>query len=163
LPSGFTITPTAASLNTPLYGSGIYLISNVATGTTSVVVSYSLQYAGSTCEIAELSHIATASPADVVSGMTYISSSTGSATAYTGSVTTTNPTDVIIGVVTLASLQSVTPGTGYTTIGTAQKSGYSYTAYLEFQNVSSTGTYNPGATWSTSSNGEAGTVALKRQ
>ena len=162
--AGITITPTPTSLFT----SGITgndqlgIISGISTGTTSIGVTLAGAYTYGACEIGVVTGVVTSSPVDVTNPTpTPIAAARSpySASINTGSVTTTNATDAIVGVA-MGGGQSLTVGAGYTLI--SQAATY-VNVLLEFQNVSATGAYNPPVTQSAAGYSDIGTVGLKLQ
>jgi hypothetical protein len=136
----------------------MWIASNISAGLTSVTIN-TQAYKEYSCEVAEVSGIVTSSPVDVTYVLADNSYGTGNATTFTGSVTTVNSRDVILGyVVGTGSLGAFTAGTGYTAIGTATTGNFP--AFLEYKKVSATGTYNPGATYANSAAVATGTAAL---
>jgi hypothetical protein len=143
------------------------IASGVSTGTTSAVIS-NPTYGGGiyNCEVVEVSGLVTSSAQDgSPSGITGVPTpSYGSATNLTGSVTTSNANDVIVAFAEVDTYKNTfTPGTGYTLIPLSTYYGNATDLIFafEYQNVSSTGTYNPGMTWLYPEYYAVGTAALK--
>lgn len=163
-------TPASVAIGTPVTDTsniryGVWIVSNVTTGTTNLAVNYSATYSQISCQVDELAGVVTTSPVDQAVGITTGSYGTGSATNVTGSITTTNANDVIMGFVAApASSQTYTAGTGYTLIpqSLGGNAGYAASA-LEYKKVSSTGTFNPGMTWTAATYYATETFALKLQ
>lgn len=157
VPSATPITATASTIN------NAFIVSNVTTGTTAVVVTNTSIYDHTACLVAEVSGVITVSPIDVNTVFVrtgYLTSGT------TGSVTTTNANDVIIGIAYSDSDANgpYTPGSGYATIGTATNVNTIYgDIYLEYKNVSATGTQNPPVSWTTTGYVWGATAALELQ
>ena len=151
-PSG-TAVPTAVS-----EAGGLWIASNISGGITSVTVNVQA-YKDYACEVAEVAGLVTSSPVDVSTGL----ASTGYGTsASTGSVTTTNARDVIIGYfLSQATPGTITAGSGYTAIGTSTLNPYA--TFLEYKLVSSTGSYNPGLTFVNIGGAQGGTAGLELQ
>ena len=165
--AGITITPTPTSLFTSgssglVASDQLGIISGISTGTTSIGVTLAGAYTNGACEIGVVTGVVTSSPVDVTNPTpTPIAAATSpySASINTGSVTTTNATDAIVGVA-MGGGQSLTVGAGYTLI--SQAATY-VNVLLEFQNVSATGAYNPPVTQSAAGYSDIGTVGLKLQ
>ncbi len=156
------MTPT----NIPGDGGQIWtgLVSGVSTGTTSVTFN---GYTGNKliCEAVEVSGLVTTSAQDgSASGITGVPTPTYGAS--TGSVTTSNANDAIVAFAMVDTYKNnFTAGTGYTLIPPPTYYGNATTWIfaMEYQNVSSTGSYNPGMTWLYPEYYGVGTVALKLQ
>ena len=162
------LTSTTPS-STQLFGNsdaGIWTIQNISSGVTSISVTVGSGPNNSTCIGAEVSGVVTAASMDVASTYANLSSGGGNSSAFTGSITTTNANDAVLGFVLDPSHNTAvfTPGTGYTTIGTGTYSTNANTVYMEYTNVSSTGAYNPGATYTpTTDTVYGGTTSVKLQ
>ena len=161
-----SFSPAVTTVGTPITSSTngaqgyVGIIPNLSAGITSITVNFTIQYASISCQYDEISGVITSSPIDgTPSGMTQSSAySTGNASSLTGSVTTTNANDAIIGCVEVATTVTFTAGTGYTLI---PQTFSSPGMVCEYKVVSSSGAYNPGMTWNSNYYYASETFALE--
>jgi hypothetical protein len=118
---------------------------NITGGITNVNVQGTNSFAEVDCVIAEVSGLPTSIVTDQTTNVTASGFGTGSATNFTGPVTTTHALDTILGYMG-GGAGTPSVGSGYTVVGSLV--GTNYTVGLEFRNVASTATYNPGYTYS---------------
>jgi hypothetical protein len=147
----FSTTPASNTVATPEASNTALLIPpvNLSTGTTSITLACSNQYATIIYIISEFAGLKTAGTLDPGSGSAFASicGSGGSATNCTGSITTTNANDVIGAACWATSnLNTYTAGTNETMLGQVSPS---YSIALEYKTAitTTTVTYNPGLTY----------------
>jgi hypothetical protein len=163
-------SPASAPLITPQYGNALQIISGITPGTTSISVTVAGGPNWSACQPIEVAGLVISSPLDAQSGWQYDGSNTGTATGNSDvAIATTNPNDACIGyaAVNPAGI-TFTDGTGtpgaFTSIATFTYSTNALSQFLEFANLSASGTCKAGFTFSGSSTYYwNATVALKLQ
>jgi hypothetical protein len=158
--SGSPVNIFSSGFNAP--PDGVWVYSGVTTGTTSITVTLAGTYSQGECELAVVTGVAISSPVDQPSTLpTALGGSSYATSITTGSVTTTNANDVILGSAFNIINNNYTVGSGYTLIGAACEGASC--AGLEYLNVSATGAYNPPMNQSAAGVSDVGTVALKLQ
>jgi hypothetical protein len=161
--TSFAFGPSMTPLVTPTSGAplvGMWLLQPSAGFTTETITNGAFKT--TTCGMIEVTGIATSSIIDQFAGITY-AYGTGGANV-TGAVSTSNASDVILSLVAgTTGAGTITQGSGYTAIGTFTYPSTGSQIFLQYQRVSATATYNPGATWTTVETMYYGTVALEFQ
>ena len=159
--TGFTpASPTQIFSAGPHYTDGTWVWNNITAGTTQIKFTFASAYSVGVCIVAVVTGATTSSVVDVPGSIPVAAgSSTYSTSITTGSQTTTNANDAVIGMADINTTITYTAGASYTMIGAGCQGAYC--AAMEFLNVSSTGAYNPPMTQSAAGYSDVGTVALK--
>lgn len=164
-----TFTPSATNVLSLAQSGGwsqLSLISSITTGTTSITMNFRSFVAGACViwEVAGINGTVDGTPPAMTLDTSY--SGTGSATGLTPSTTTTHANDAIVCMVYLDATYPTVPtfsdGTGDTDYGDVDRVFQGLAVFMEFQKVSSTGSYSCGATWTGGSfNAGFGTAAFE--
>ena len=173
-PSSFSPTATAIASTSSGAEAAVgnaYIIPNVTAGTTTVTVNLpSYQYYAPTILIAEVHGVVTSSPIDAISSGAMSDAGSYGTSGSLGSVTATNANDVVCGMVWTTNHAQTYSATGsfslfaQTTYSGSNPSlpGDQDLAFI-CANESSTGSYNPSASWASTGYWASGSFALKLQ
>jgi hypothetical protein len=136
----------------------LWTLGNVSAGATQIAATTSATNI-IRCVVLDVNNVPSTVTLDQKTAVTQTAYGTGSATNVTGSITTSHVHDLIIGIGTEQYNDSWTAGTGYTlAVG---EGGYTSHFVMEWQAVTSTGTYDPGLQWGYSNYNDVATVALE--
>jgi hypothetical protein len=133
----------------------IYYLANVPAVPTTISAT-TTAYDVTNCVVLDVTGMPPTAVTDGIAAVSESAYGNGALTNVTGSITTTHANDLILGF-GIDNYVSFTPGTGYT----MSTSTVVHAGAVEWQVVTSTGTFNPGIEWNGSGRIDAATVAFE--